>query len=217
MFVSILQLISILMFSVLVHEGGHLVAALLNKVKVKVFSIGFFKPYIKKNIKGIEFRFTPWLLGGYVSLYGETEKVPNGFLSLPYLRKVSILLAGILTNLLVASVCYIINYKSMFVGLLVDLSIIKSMLLKDYSYIIQLLLIYQPKNLFLLQLSVFNMFCALFNLIPFPALDGSLVWMMGVEKILPLKKFVKFLKYTCYIGFTLLLIFQFIYMFIYLY
>ena len=73
-----------LSLAILVHEAGHMITALLCGVKVEAFSIGFGKPIWHKIIKGIDFRITPLLLGGYTKLKGEENKDPDGFLYITY-------------------------------------------------------------------------------------------------------------------------------------
>ena len=95
-----------LLGTIIAHELGHLVMALFCKVKVEVFSIGFFKPYLHKMWKGIDWRITPWLIGGYCKITGETTTESNGLLYQPYYKKCLILLAGVFVNLMIAFICY---------------------------------------------------------------------------------------------------------------
>lgn len=212
LFKNIFEFIFVLMIAVIVHEAGHTITALLCGVKVEAFGIGFGKPLLSKTFKGIKFNFSPILMGGYTKLYGEYKKVSNGFLSQPYHKKAIILVSGVTMNILLASLCYLINYKSLETGFWVDCQIMKSMFVKtnmdSWMYIFTTL----KPNLFLLQLSLMNMFCGLFNLIPFPALDGSMLWILGLEKgFKSTKKFSIFVKKICYIGFVLLILAQLIY------
>jgi len=55
----------LLLLIVITHELGHAIAALLNKVSVEAISVGMFKPYLRFKFKNTEFRFSPWLIGGY--------------------------------------------------------------------------------------------------------------------------------------------------------
>ena len=68
-FFSFIVLLSVIVF---VHEFGHYYVAILNKVKVEVFSIGFGKEIVGWNDK----RGTRWKVcwlpfGGYVKMFGE--------------------------------------------------------------------------------------------------------------------------------------------------
>lgn len=149
----------VIMLSILIHELGHLLVALWCKVPVETFCIGFGKPIIwKKKWKGITWQITPWLLGGYISLYGETNiKKRKGFLAQRWSKKVAILLAGVTMNLLLACVCYLIMYQSIIIGLKIDFAIMMSFFTKDLSIIYNLLDSNQFHP-FLIQISIINLF-----------------------------------------------------------
>jgi membrane-associated protease RseP (regulator of RpoE activity) len=174
--------ILLLLFTIIIHELGHLISALLCGIKVKAFSVGFFKPYLQVKWKGIEWRLTPWVLGGYCELVGELERKENGFLIQSYWKKVIVVLAGVFMNLLVAFVCYLINYGSIRIGLMIDWEALKMFFTKDSTVLIGYLMQYEP-NFILLQLSMLNLACVVTNLIPFPALDGSFVFLLLMEKV----------------------------------
>lgn len=205
MIINILQFLSILLIAVIFHELGHMIAGMLCGVKIKEFCIGFWKPKISKVIKGVKVSLTPILLGGYTAFKGEYEAVKGGFLNLKYRKKIIVLLAGIFVNLIIAFICYLINYNSIFVGLKVDLNLLSFIFTKNETYLIALTQ-YNP-NLYLLNLSLFNLACALFNLIPYPSLDGSLLWLVLLQKPLG-SKFGKILQKVCWIGFISLIILQ---------
>ena len=194
-----------LIISVMVHELGHLFTALICKVNVEAFSIGFGKPLWHKKVKGIDFRFAPILLGGYVKLAGETDKRPNGLLSQPYLKKVFIILSGVTMNFILACICYLLLYKSILVGISIDWSILKAVVCKDLLLPYQIMASMRP-NLFLLQLSLINFGCAILNIMPFPALDGGLLWMAWLEKITP--NYEQIIKNLSAFGFLILLLLQ---------
>lgn len=105
--VAILALVSL-------HELGHLVVAVLCGVKVKRFCIGFGEPFWSKKWKGIEWCLSPLPLGGYVSMLDgrdatETipeEDLPRAFDRQSPLKKMAIVLAGPLTNLVLAVALY---------------------------------------------------------------------------------------------------------------
>ena len=179
--INFLYIFLALLISIILHEAGHMISALLCGVKVNAFSIGFGKPYLHKKIWGIDFRLTPFLLGGYTALAGEYDKYNRGFLAQPYRKKVIILLSGVLTNFLIAFVCYLINYGSIKIGLNIDFALMKSVFTKNFTEIFLLLEMFKP-NLFLLQLSLISFFCGIFNLIPFPSLDGGFLWLVFLEK-----------------------------------
>jgi len=194
-----------LMTSIICHEMGHLLAAIWCGVGVDVFSIGFGKPYLSYKIKKTEIRITPWLLGGFVNLKGELTKAKNGFLAQKYRYKFIILTAGVAANLLIAVICYWLNYGSVLAGLYVDYTLITALFLQDPHALLQLFRIYNPND-FLLQLELINIVCFAFNLLPIPALDGGFVWLLLLEK--KIKKFPAFLAKITRYGFIFLTIAQ---------
>jgi len=209
-----LQFLGLVLFTVLIHEAGHAIVATLCGLKVEVFSIGFWKPAIfKKKIKGTEFRVTPWLLGGYVAFEGE-KNGDNKLFSLPYGKKAMILLAGVVVNLVVGLICYLINYQSIKVGLCIDYIAVESLFTKEYSDSIYLFSIFKP-NVIIWQLGLMNILCFITNLLPIPALDGSYLWMVWLEKIYP-KTYKDIIAILCTIGFYVLGISQ-ILLIVYLY
>jgi len=199
-----------LLISVIIHELGHLISALICKVKVETFSIGFGKSLWHRKIKGIDFRFSPLLLGGYVKLAGETNKQPNGFLAQRYMKKVFILLSGVMMNFLLACLCYKLNYNSIIQGITIDWTILRAVFCKDFTMSATILSLVQPK-FFLIQLSLINFGCAILNILPFPALDGGMLWMAWIEKITP--NYEKIIKYLSGYGFLILLLLQFVLIF----
>ena len=200
--------IGCLILAVGIHELGHMVAALLCGVKVEAFAIGFGKPILHKKIWGIDFRLCPLPFGGYTKLAGEFKKhVPNGFLAQRYSKKAIILVAGVAMNILLAFICYWINYKSIPLGIWIDWQLLKSLWTKDMAILAEIIYIYQP-NPILIQLSIINFFCGIFNLIPFPALDGSILWLVLLEN--KVKNFELFLKRACGWGFAVLMVLQLI-------
>ena len=60
-------LIISLVLIIFIHELSHLTIACLVGKKPKILSVGLWKPYISIRIKGIQFRLTPFILGGFVS------------------------------------------------------------------------------------------------------------------------------------------------------
>ncbi|HEY6094440.1 MAG TPA: RIP metalloprotease RseP [Gallionellaceae bacterium] len=106
-------LVAILVLVVL-HELGHLLVARWCNVKVLRFSVGFGKVLYSKRFAGGE---TEWVisavpLGGYVKMLDEREgevpvdELPRAFNRQPVLRRMAIVVAGPLSNLLLAIVLY---------------------------------------------------------------------------------------------------------------
>ncbi|MDF0606234.1 RIP metalloprotease RseP [Neisseriaceae bacterium TC5R-5] len=94
------------------HELGHFAVARLCGVKVLRFSIGFGKPLLRYLHKGTEWVICPIPLGGYVRMLDEREgEVPAelrqfAFNTQPVLKRMAIVAAGPLANLLLAALFY---------------------------------------------------------------------------------------------------------------
>lgn len=90
---------------ILVHEWGHFVAARRMGVKVLSFSMGFGPVLWKRTARGgVEYRLSAIPFGGYIRMAGEEfaderKGTPDEFLSAPIRRRVVIILAGPLMNM----------------------------------------------------------------------------------------------------------------------
>ena len=97
----------VLVFLVVVHELGHAIVAKRNGVVVAEFGIGFPpKAWSRKLKNGILFSLN-WLpLGGFVKLQGEHDSAnqKGDYGVATFWEKTKILLAGVITNWLVAAV-----------------------------------------------------------------------------------------------------------------
>lgn len=103
---SILIFFIVLSALVLVHELGHFFAAKLCKVSVREFGFGF-PPRLFKLFrwKETEFTFNALPFGGFVKMEGEDEAInpsANNFVTKHPAKKLFILVAGIIGNLLFA-------------------------------------------------------------------------------------------------------------------
>ena len=87
-FSSFLIVLTIIVF---VHEFGHYYVAILNKVKVETFSIGFGKEIFGWNDKrGTRWKICMLPFGGYVKMFGEdinTKKIPNNLIKYAFSNK----------------------------------------------------------------------------------------------------------------------------------
>ncbi|MDP4144370.1 MAG: RIP metalloprotease RseP [Bacillota bacterium] len=101
---------AVLAFSLLVimHELGHFTLAKINKVKVEEFSVGMGPKIV--GIKGKETVYTIRLfpIGGFVKMLGDDEKSSDlrAFNNKSPLRKLSIVVAGPLMNILLAAILF---------------------------------------------------------------------------------------------------------------
>lgn len=110
---SLLGMIFTILIIVGIHEGAHFGVARLLNVKVLQCSIGFGKAlYRWHDRQGTEYVFAPIPLGGYVKLLDETESpVPVqerhlAFNRQPLYKRVAIVAAGPLSNLVLAFLLY---------------------------------------------------------------------------------------------------------------
>ncbi len=101
----------VLAFLVTIHEGGHALAALKNKVVVEEFAIGFPPTAWKKKLKnGLLFKLN-WLpLGGYVKLQGEhdCDNKKGDYGNATMWQKTQILFAGVAMNFIFACLVFTI-------------------------------------------------------------------------------------------------------------
>ncbi|MDO8896650.1 MAG: RIP metalloprotease RseP [Bacteroidales bacterium] len=119
--IKILQLLLSLSILVIVHEFGHFAAAKIFKTRVEKFYL-FFNPWFsifKFNYKGTEYGMG-WLpLGGYVKIAGmidesldkEAMKLPAQdweFRSKPAWQRLIIMLGGVIMNVVLAFMIYIV-------------------------------------------------------------------------------------------------------------
>ncbi|MDR1443619.1 MAG: RIP metalloprotease RseP [Treponema sp.] len=104
---------------VFVHELGHFLAARLVGIDVEAFSIGWGKPILKKNIRGIEYRIGLFPLGGYCKMKGENEfqeawekkqdsitPTPGSFFGAGPFRRILVSFAGPFFNLIFAALVF---------------------------------------------------------------------------------------------------------------
>lgn len=113
MLISIIGILLTILIIVGFHEAGHFVVARMVGVKVLRFSIGFGKTLLRWHDKsGTEYVIAAVPLGGYVKMLDETEDaVPEqekkfAFNQQPYYKKLAVVIAGPLTNLILACVLY---------------------------------------------------------------------------------------------------------------
>ncbi len=105
---SILLFVVVLVVLILVHEFGHFLTAKAFKMRVDEFGVGY--PPRAWGIKRGETEYTlNWLpFGGFVKIHGEdgTEGVPDprSFTSKPKWQQATVLVAGIVMNLVLAYV-----------------------------------------------------------------------------------------------------------------
>ena len=109
---TIIAFIVALLILVSVHEYGHYLVARFFNIKVLRFSIGFGKPFWSKKKGDTEWCLAPIPLGGYVKMVdtreGEVapEDLPYAFDKQHPLKRIAVVVAGPLTNLILAIVFF---------------------------------------------------------------------------------------------------------------
>lgn len=100
-------LLTLLLLGVLVllHEGGHFLVARLNNITVNEFAIGMGPKVLSWVSKksGIRYSLRAFPIGGFVSMAGEDEESEdkNAFCNKNVWQRISVVLAGPLTNIIV--------------------------------------------------------------------------------------------------------------------
>lgn len=110
-------LVSLLVLSVLIffHELGHFIAARAFGVRVEVFSIGFGKKLFSITRGNTEYAFSMIPLGGYVKMKGQNDANPketstddDSYGGKSPLKRIIILMAGPMFNLILAAIIYFV-------------------------------------------------------------------------------------------------------------
>lgn len=103
-------IMAVLAFGVLiiVHELGHFTLAKLNDVRVEEFSIGMGPKIFSKQGKETKYSLALFPIGGYVKMMGEEESVADerSFSAKSPLRRISIIIAGVVMNYVLAIVIF---------------------------------------------------------------------------------------------------------------
>tara|TARA_Y100001968_G_C19403338_1_gene742244 strand:+ start:518 stop:1594 length:1077 start_codon:yes stop_codon:yes gene_type:complete len=116
---NVLVSISILGLLIFFHEAGHFLAARLQGITVKGFSIGFGPALIEKQFQGVTYSLRAFPLGGFVSFPDEEGDIPLDNPDLmrnrPITQRALVLSAGVLSNLLIAWI--VLFGQATFIGL----------------------------------------------------------------------------------------------------
>jgi len=224
--INAIKIIFLLGFLVLIHEGGHFLTAKLCKVKVNEFSIGF-GPVIwrsKNTLTQYSLRLIP--LGGFVSMEGEEERseVEGSFSEASIIKRIAIVLAGGLVNIIFGMILYFIIailktdiQNALFYTKEFIFSIFDSMKLLFTGNIgidqltgpvgISSIIINTSSiDNYIYMLALISVSLGVTNLLPFPPLDGGKVVILIIEAIRkkPLKEKVEIQIQM--LGFLLLII-----------
>ncbi|MCI8470313.1 MAG: RIP metalloprotease RseP [Clostridia bacterium] len=108
--ISAIKIIVLLGVLITIHELGHFIVAKLCKVKVNEFAIGFGPAIWKKQGKETKYTLRLIPLGGYNSLEGEDElsEDEKSFSKASIPKRIAIVLAGAMVNIIFAIVIYFI-------------------------------------------------------------------------------------------------------------
>jgi regulator of sigma E protease len=106
-------------FVIFIHELGHFLAAKWCDVHVLTFSLGFGPPLPGCSVKRGETTYKIGMvpLGGYVQMVGEgseaeeDENYPRSFKNKPIWQRMLIISAGVVMNVLLGCVCFVIVYQ----------------------------------------------------------------------------------------------------------
>ena len=109
-------LIAILFFEliIIIHEGGHFVAARLMKIKVNEFSIGMGPKLIQFKKGDTKYTLRLILFGGYCTMEGESEDSDdeNSFAKKKVWQRFFVVVAGALMNLILGFLVIVIMLSS---------------------------------------------------------------------------------------------------------
>lgn len=106
-------LVAILFFEliIIIHEGGHFIAARLMKIKVNEFSIGMGPKIIQFKKGDTKYTLRLILFGGYCAMEGESEESDdeNSYSKKGVLQKIFVVIAGAMMNLLLGLIIIVIS------------------------------------------------------------------------------------------------------------
>lgn len=107
-FLNIIAAIFAFGILILIHELGHFILAKLNDVKVEEFAIGMGPKLLGINGKETQYSIRVLPIGGYVKMLGDETKSndPRAFNNKSSARRLSIVVAGPLMNLVLAVVLF---------------------------------------------------------------------------------------------------------------
>ncbi|WP_274585149.1 RIP metalloprotease RseP [Neisseria leonii] len=114
---TLIAFLTAILLLVSLHEFGHYIVARWCGVKVVRFSVGFGKPFLRRKRGGTEWCLAPVPLGGYVKMVDTREgnvapeDLPYAFDKQHPAKKIAIVAAGPLTNLLLAVLLYTASFS----------------------------------------------------------------------------------------------------------
>lgn len=205
---SFLFILIILVVSIVIHEYGHMKAALKCGISCPLFCIGFGKPVItRKGKNGVTYGLSPLLFGGYCSIPDEELAEAS------YKDFVKVLFAGVKNNFIACFVSlyigiscllrtinpvtvikgaigFICNFAGSIGTIMHSMVDFKGMVETDTIGAISttgnIIASYPVLNMIaavLLLFAVFNLMVGLFNLLPIPSIDGGQIVTRTIQEI----------------------------------
>ncbi len=113
------MIVALIVFSIviLIHEFGHFIVAKKNGIRVYEFAMGMGPALLKKQGKETLYTLRLFPIGGYVRMQGEDEEdfEPTSFNAKSPWQKISVVSAGVVMNVILAFICFIIvNYATFY-------------------------------------------------------------------------------------------------------
>ena len=202
--ITVLKIVIILGFLVLIHETGHFLVARLCKIKVNEFSIGFGPLIWKKETEKTKYAIRLIPLGGYVSMLGEEERSEEegSFSKASIPKRIAIVAAGGLVNILFAIILYIILVTVITGNFITGLTSSGDIINKMWESIKLIFtegvtadnlvgpigiseIVAQTTGLidFFYIMAIISLSLGVTNLLPFPPLDGGKILIYIIEAI----------------------------------
>ncbi len=124
MFITILIFIAVISVLVLTHELGHFFSAKRAGMKVQELGFGFPPRLWSITRGGTEYSVNLILFGGFVKILGEDGEhgsEPGSFTSKPFRSRMSVVLAGVFMNFILAAVLLMVgNFLGLRIGLFTE-------------------------------------------------------------------------------------------------
>ena len=176
-----------------------------------------------------EYRLSPFLLGGFCAMEGEIEGGDNdrALANKPYLQKVMVAFAGAFANIITgftAIYLLLIPKSGLVEGLKITVTSCVSLVGEWFIQMGALITGQVPMsswqeissasasmssfNGIVLQFGAYSLILAIFNLLPIPALDGSLPFLWALDNVFGKEKGQKIANMLAHIGFVLLMSLQ---------
>lgn len=173
-----------------------------------------------------EYRLAPFLFGGFCAMEGEIKggDNPHALANRPYFGKVAVAMAGVFANIVTGYValCSLIAPKIGVIASIKETTILVYEIgcgtfqqlymlvtgqvgISTWSELSEQAAQMTSMEGLVVQFGLYSILIAIFNLIPFPALDGSLPFLWCIERILGKERGEKLAKTLATIGFVLLM------------